>query len=44
MGSNKPIFIAVGRIYNIIIDNSLDARYDFEGYKVEIDIILFGGL
>jgi len=27
------------------IDNRPDARYDFEGYKkVEIDIIIFGGL
>jgi hypothetical protein len=28
----------------IIIDNSSEAGYDFEDYKVEIDIILFGGL
>jgi hypothetical protein len=28
----------------IIIDNGVDARYDFEGYKIEIDIIFFGGL
>jgi hypothetical protein len=28
----------------IIVDNNREAGYDFEDYKIEIDIILFGGL